>query len=170
MENKIRVQKILADCGIASRRKAEEMIAAGEVKVNGKIVQIGDKADPRRDKITVRGRRVEPVREAVRKAEVYVFEEKGKVEGFIGLDGEYVSGIFVAEETRSRGVGRDLLNHVKALRPALSLNVYEKNERGVRFYQREGFVIQKQDTDPETGESEFVMRWEAGRTRRSQDR
>ena len=64
MENKIRVQKILADCGIASRRKAEEMIAAGEVKVNGKIVQIGDKADPRRDKITVRGRRVEPVREA----------------------------------------------------------------------------------------------------------
>ena len=65
MENKIRVQKILADCGIASRRKAEEMIAAGEVKVNGKIVQIGDKADPRRDKITVRGRRVEPVREAV---------------------------------------------------------------------------------------------------------
>ena len=112
----------------------------------------------------------EPVREAVRKAEVYVFEEKGKVEGFIGLDGEYVSGIFVAEEARSRGVGRDLLNHVKALRPALSLNVYEKNERGVRFYQREGFVIQEQDTDPETGESEFVMRWEAGRTRRSQDR
>ena len=97
----------------------------------------------------------EPVREAVRKAEVYVFEEKGKVEGFIGLDGEYVSGI---------------LNHVKALRPALSLNVYEKNERGVRFYKREGFAIQEQDTDPETGESEFVMRWEAGRTRRSQDR
>ena len=112
----------------------------------------------------------EPVREAVRKAEVYVFEEKGKVEGFIGLDGEYVSGIFVAEEERSRGVGRDLLNHVKALRPALSLNVYEKNERGVRFYQREGFIIQEQDADPETGESEFVMRWEAGRTRRSQDR
>lgn len=56
---------MLADCGVSSRRKAEEMIAAGEVKVNGKIAQIGDKVDPRRDKVTVRGRRVEPVRESV---------------------------------------------------------------------------------------------------------
>lgn len=65
MENKIRLQKLLAECGIASRRKAEEMIAAGDVKVNGQTAHIGDKADPKRDKITVRGRRVEPVRENI---------------------------------------------------------------------------------------------------------
>ena len=34
MAKEIRLQKMLADCGIASRRKAEEMIAAGEVRVN----------------------------------------------------------------------------------------------------------------------------------------
>ncbi len=53
MAKDVRLQKILADCGIASRRKAEEMIAAGRVRVNGRAAQIGDKADPKKDKITV---------------------------------------------------------------------------------------------------------------------
>ncbi len=57
-DNKVRLQKHLADCGIASRRKAEELIAAGKVKVNGHIAEIGQKVDPKRDKITVRGKNV----------------------------------------------------------------------------------------------------------------
>ncbi len=57
-DNKIRLQKHLADCGIASRRKAEELIAMGKVKVNGHIAEIGQKVDPKRDKITVRGKNV----------------------------------------------------------------------------------------------------------------
>ena len=58
MENgeKIRLQKIIADAGIASRRKAEELIAAGAVTVNGKKASVGDKADPQRDRINVAGR------------------------------------------------------------------------------------------------------------------
>lgn len=56
MAEKIRLQKILADAGVASRRKAEEMIAAGDVRVNDQPVQVGDKADPKHDKITVKGR------------------------------------------------------------------------------------------------------------------
>ncbi len=52
-----RLQKIIAAAGIASRRKAEEMIVAGEVAVNGKVVkELGVKADPERDHIKVRGR------------------------------------------------------------------------------------------------------------------
>ena len=57
MKQEVRLQKFLADCGIASRRKAEEMIAAGAVRVNGKPVQVGDKVDPSRDKVSVHGRR-----------------------------------------------------------------------------------------------------------------
>ena len=54
MENeKIRIQKIIADAGIASRRKAEELISRGAVTVNGKRAQLGDKADPVKDKINV---------------------------------------------------------------------------------------------------------------------
>ena len=45
-DNKIRLQKYISECGIASRRKAEELIAAGKVKVNGKPASIGDKVDP----------------------------------------------------------------------------------------------------------------------------
>ena len=39
----IRLQKLLSQCGIASRRKAEQMIIDGHVKVNGKTAQLGDK-------------------------------------------------------------------------------------------------------------------------------
>jgi 23S rRNA pseudouridine2605 synthase/23S rRNA pseudouridine2604 synthase len=51
-----RLQKILSARGICSRRKAEEYILAGLVKVNGKVIGIGDKADPEADTIEVDGR------------------------------------------------------------------------------------------------------------------
>mgnify|MGYP003300395170 CR=1 FL=1 len=46
-----RLQKILAQWGIASRRLAEQMIVAGRVRVNGNIVRLGEKANPDRDLI-----------------------------------------------------------------------------------------------------------------------
>jgi 23S rRNA pseudouridine2605 synthase len=55
-----RLQKILARAGIASRRKAEEMIEAGQVTVNGEVAGLGDKANPETDAIKVDGRRVQP--------------------------------------------------------------------------------------------------------------
>lgn len=57
-KNEERLQKYLAECGIASRRKSEELIAAGKVKVNGHVAQIGDKIDPRKDLVTVRGKKI----------------------------------------------------------------------------------------------------------------
>ena len=54
----IRLQKLLSECGVASRRKAEEMISQGRVKVNGRPAGIGDKANLRRDIVTVDGRRI----------------------------------------------------------------------------------------------------------------
>ena len=57
-DNKIRLQKYMSENGIASRRKSEELIAAGRVKVNGHIASLGDKVDPVRDKIMVSGKRV----------------------------------------------------------------------------------------------------------------
>jgi len=47
-----RLQKYLAECGIASRRKAEELILAGKVKVNGEVVtELGTKINPSKDKV-----------------------------------------------------------------------------------------------------------------------
>jgi len=53
---KERLQKILSARGVASRRKAEEMIAAGLVSVNGRIAAVGDAADPESDEILVEGK------------------------------------------------------------------------------------------------------------------
>ncbi len=55
---RIRLQKYLSQCAVASRRKAEEMILQGKVKVNGKIAGLGDKIDPRRDTVTVCGKKI----------------------------------------------------------------------------------------------------------------
>ncbi len=64
-EYKIRLQKHLSECGVASRRKAEELILDGKVKVNGHVAVLGSKVDPKRDKVTVRGKTVVPVNEKV---------------------------------------------------------------------------------------------------------
>lgn len=68
-----RLQKILAQWGIASRRQAEEMIVAGRVRVNGNIVQLGQKADPDIDRIEVDG---VPVTATERPQSVYLLLHK----------------------------------------------------------------------------------------------
>lgn len=57
-EKEVRLQKYLSECGVASRRKSEDLIAAGKVKVNGKPAAIGDKINPARDTVTVAGRKI----------------------------------------------------------------------------------------------------------------
>ena len=80
----------------------------------------------------------EEVRTALAQAEVWVFEAEARAEisGFIGLQEDYIAGIFVRREARSGGVGRQLLDHVKAGRRQLRLQVYRKNSRAADFYRR----------------------------------
>ena len=58
MNEKIRLQKFLSEAGVASRRKAEELIAAGQVRINGVVASVGDKVDPQADTVTFKGKRV----------------------------------------------------------------------------------------------------------------
>ncbi|HKW32549.1 MAG TPA: pseudouridine synthase [Candidatus Acidoferrum sp.] len=72
-----RLQKIMAASGVASRRKAEEIIAAGRVTVNGKVVtEQGTKADPERDEISVDGK-------PLKKAERLVYYMLNKPKGYV---------------------------------------------------------------------------------------
>lgn len=62
----LRLNKFLALAGIGSRRKNDELILSGDVKVNGQIVhELGTKVDPAKDRITVRGRPVELAQKCV---------------------------------------------------------------------------------------------------------
>ena len=59
MEENIRLQKFLAEEGIASRRKCEEFIKQGKVKVNGiTITELGTKINPKKDKVEFLGRTI----------------------------------------------------------------------------------------------------------------
>lgn len=102
---------------------------------------------------------LEEVRAALAQAEVWAFAEEAGLLGFVGLQGDYIAGIFVRREARSRGVGRRLLDHVKAGHPRLCLRVYEKNQRAAAFYRREGFRLVEKGVDPETGEAELLLEW-----------
>jgi 23S rRNA pseudouridine2605 synthase len=60
MSETMRIQRALARAGVASRRKAEELIAAGRVTVNGKVAETGQPVDPAKDKILVDGKPIDP--------------------------------------------------------------------------------------------------------------
>jgi 23S rRNA pseudouridine2605 synthase len=58
---KLRLQKLLAQAGVASRRRAEDMIRAGEVTVDGVVVtELGSQVDPQQERVEVHGKRVRP--------------------------------------------------------------------------------------------------------------
>lgn len=101
----------------------------------------------------------ETVRKMLPDAELFVYEENSEIQGFVGLMGDYIAGIFVDPNSQSKGIGKELLDFVKKTRPELSLQVYKKNTRAVRFYLREGFAVLNEQTDENTGETELVMRW-----------
>lgn len=71
--NLIRIQKVISDSGFSSRRKAEEFIQQGRVKVNGRPAAIGMKIDPRKHKITIDG---QPVNVDFKKRKYYIAVNK----------------------------------------------------------------------------------------------
>ena len=101
------------------------------------------------------------VKELLPQAEVYVYEDDKMIQGFIGVNDEYIEGIFVSDEMQSRGIGKILLDYIKDKKDRLQLKVYQKNVRAMSFYQREGFTIQSEGMDEFTGEKEYVMNWES---------
>ena len=60
-----------------------------------------------------------------------MYEYDTEIQGFIGLNDEYVEGIFVSGEMQSQGIGKILLNYAKDKRNKLHLNVYQKNARAI---------------------------------------
>ncbi len=99
------------------------------------------------------------VREQLLQAEIYVYETDGKILGFVGLQGDYLAGIFVDRHARSMGIGGQLIHYVQKIRRTLTLNAYRKNQRAMEFYLREGFSVLSEDIDEATGETDIVLSW-----------
>jgi len=94
---------------------------------------------------------------------VLVAEVDGEVEAYVSVSPEgFVFALYLAPQARGRGVGKLLLDRVKALHPdRVELTVFEPNVAAVRFYEREDFAEvpegRKEDTDE--GIPVLLMRW-----------
>ncbi len=103
----------------------------------------------------------EMVKSILPQAEIYVHENDltKQIDGFIGLNDDYIEGIFVKSSAQSNGIGKQLLDFAKNIKTNLSLNVYQKNVRAIAFYKREDFVIKSESIDLSTNEKDFLMTW-----------
>jgi putative acetyltransferase len=90
-------------------------------------------------------------REFLPVAETWVFEREGQVVGFIAMLDKEVGGIFVAPTQQGQGIGRALMDHARASRDYLELDVFEANEVGRTFYDAYGFAVVAEQLDEKTG-------------------
>lgn len=94
-------------------------------------------------------------------AETYVYLEESEIKGFISIiGGEYIGALFVSIACQGKGIGRKLIEYAKGTYDDLTLAVYKKNEKGVNFYRKVGFVVKHEQTNEETNEQEYIMVFE----------
>ena len=84
------------------------------------------------------------VKEILPNAEIYVYVLKENIVGFIGINENYIEGIFI-----------DTNNH----RDNLTLSVYKKNINAINFYKKNDFIITSENIDKDTAEIEYTMTW-----------
>ncbi len=142
----VRLQKLIALAGITSRRHAEDLIVAGQVTVNGKVVtELGTKADPEDDHIKVRGRLINPLLSKREKTYLLLNKPKGYLTSMADPEGRpLVTELIPASRGRLHPVGRldfnteglllltndgDFTDHITAARNRIE-KVYEVKVKG----------------------------------------
>lgn len=101
------------------------------------------------------------VRKQLLYADIYVYEQENKIVGFVGMKDSYLAGIFVDQDARSNGIGKQLLEYIKDIHQEFTLRVYEENKGAVNFYEREGLTTILKEIDKATNNIELLMQWKA---------
>lgn len=99
------------------------------------------------------------VKEILPNAEIYVYVIEENIVGFVGVNQNYIEGIFVDINNQYNGIGTLLLNKVKENKTNLILNVYKKNKKAINFYKKNNFIITSESIDKNTNEIEYTMTW-----------
>ena len=105
-------------------------------------------------------------REAIRTeylpiSETHVYEQDGRVVGFLSLLGTHIGGLFVHPVAQGCGIGRALVLYAAAQYGTLTVNAFSRNAQALGFYQQMGFVEQGRGIEPTTGCEEVTLLREA---------
>lgn len=96
-------------------------------------------------------------------ATTWVWEESGRIAGFIALAGNEVGGLFVDPQFHRRGIGRALIDHVRGDHEELYVEVFRDNAIGRSFYAAYGFIEVDRATHEPTGLAVLRLRLPAER-------
>lgn len=93
-------------------------------------------------------------------AQTYVImQDEHAIGGFVSMIDGYLSALFIRAGAQGKGYGKLLLDWVKQQHAEIQLKVYQSNTKAFNFYTKNGFIIQEEAVDSETGEKEFIMVW-----------
>lgn len=101
----------------------------------------------------------EYVKDILPKADIYVYILDEKIVGFVGVNKNYIEGIFIDINNQHSGIGTSLLDKIKENKDNLTLSVYKKNENATSFYEKNNFIIASENIDKSTNEIEYTMTW-----------
>lgn len=101
----------------------------------------------------------EYVKDILPKADIYVYILDEKIVGFVGVNKNYIEGIFIDINNQHSGIGTSLLDKIKENKDNLTLSVYKKNENAISFYEKNNFIIANENIDKSTNEIEYTMTW-----------
>jgi putative acetyltransferase len=91
-------------------------------------------------------------------AETWVWEDEGRVVGFLALLGNEVGALFVAPEFHRQGIGRALMDHAREIRSTLEVEVFVEKSLGRSFYEPYGFEPFEYKMHEPTGHEVIRMR------------
>jgi len=92
-------------------------------------------------------------------ADGYVWEEDGVIKGFMTMKNDHILELFVDSVYQNKGIGTALMNLAKKTNNSLKTNVYEKNQQGIQFYEKESFTKIEPYIEDFSGQAKFKMIW-----------
>lgn len=90
-------------------------------------------------------------------AETWVLENDGAPVGFIAMIGTEIGGLFLDPSEQGKGLGRQMVDHIVAIKGPLTVEVFKDNKIGLPFYERYGFVVTGEGVFDASGDETFKM-------------
>lgn len=93
-------------------------------------------------------------------AKTFVYGEHGRLKGFVSiLENTFIAALFVDGSNWNQGIGTKLIEWCQTQYTHLEVTVYQKNEDTVRFYQKHGFTVEREQKNLASGEQELLLSW-----------